>query len=103
MDKRSPGRPRLATPERRQNILASKAKWRENNREYYLLQKRQLASRPEYLARRRELWAQSKGYESHLNGDDHPGSTLDTSSKVDLQPSGTHLDSSDEHSNLPKV
>ena len=79
MDKRSPGRPRLATPERRQNILASKAKWRENNREYYLLQKRQLASRPEYLARRRELWAQSKGYESYLDGDDKAKCILDCS------------------------
>ena len=57
MDKRGPGRPRLSTPERRLNNLASKAKWRENNREYYLNQKRELARRPEYLARRRELRA----------------------------------------------
>ena len=56
---RKRGRPRLPTPERRQHMLASKAKWREQNREYYLQQKRQLASRPEYLARRRELRAQA--------------------------------------------
>ena len=52
---RGPGRPRLPTPQRRQNILDSKAKWRSENREYYLQQKRQLACRPDYLARRREL------------------------------------------------
>ena len=60
MDKRGPGRPRLSTPERRRNILASKAKWRQNNREYYLKQKRELASRPEYLARLRELRAMKR-------------------------------------------
>ena len=55
--RRGPGRPRLPTPERRRNILASKAKWKLANREYYLEQKRELANRVEYLARRRELRA----------------------------------------------
>ncbi len=54
-EKRGPGRPRLPTPERRRNVLASKAKWRHENYEYYLNQKRELANRPEYLKRRREL------------------------------------------------
>ena len=58
--KRGPGRPRLPTPERRRNILASKAKWRLENREYYLEQKRELSGRPEYLTRRRELRAQRR-------------------------------------------
>jgi len=31
--------------------------WKANNREYYLRQKRQLASRPEYLAHRRAVYA----------------------------------------------
>ncbi len=31
-------------------------KWKDNNREYYLEQKRRLASRPEYLAKRREMY-----------------------------------------------
>ena len=56
-EKRGPGRPRLPTPERRRNVLASKAKWRLENYEYYLNQKRELAGRPEYLTRRRELRA----------------------------------------------
>ena len=58
--KRGPGRPRLPTPERRRNMLASKAKWRLENREYYLQQKRELSGRPEYLNRRRELRAQQR-------------------------------------------
>ena len=49
------GRPRLSTPERRRNILASKAKWRDANREYYREQKRLLTNRPEYRERRKEL------------------------------------------------
>ena len=57
IEKRGPGRPRLSTPERRRNVLASKAKWRLENYEYYLNQKRELAHRPEYLTRRRELRA----------------------------------------------
>ena len=57
IEKRGPGRPRLTTPERRRNVLASKAKWRLENYEYYLNQKRELAHRPEYLTRRRELRA----------------------------------------------
>ena len=69
---RKRGRPRLPTPERRQHMLASKAKWREQNREYYLLQKKYLASRPEYLARRRERRA--KGHESYF--DDSQGQSI---------------------------
>ncbi len=59
-EKRGPGRPRLPTPERRRNVLASKAKWRLENHEYSLNQKRELASRPEYLTRRRELRANKR-------------------------------------------
>ncbi len=54
------GRPRLNTPERRQNILTSKAKWRDANREYYRLQKRLHANLPECKARRRELREQTR-------------------------------------------
>ena len=54
------GRPRLDTPERRRRILASKAKWRDTNREYYRAQKRRLTNRPEYRERRKELKAQEK-------------------------------------------
>ena len=35
--------------------------WKANNKEYYLEQKRRLAHRPEYLARRREMYALKKG------------------------------------------
>ena len=55
------GRPRLSSPERRQRILASKAKWRDANREYYRAQINRLSSRPEYKARRRELRAKARG------------------------------------------
>ncbi len=54
------GRPRLSTPERRRNILASKAKWRESNRAYYMEQKRLLGNRPEYKERRKELREQRR-------------------------------------------
>ena len=54
------GRPRLSSPERRRRILASKAKWRDANREYYRAQIRQLSSRPEYRERRRELRARER-------------------------------------------
>jgi len=54
------GRPRLSTPERRKNILASKAKWRDANREYYRAQKRELTNRPEYKERRKELREQKR-------------------------------------------
>ena len=54
------GRPRLSSPERRRRILASKAKWRDANREYYRAQINQLSSRPEYKARRRELRARAR-------------------------------------------
>ncbi len=54
------GRPRLNTPERRKNILASKAKWRDTNREYYRLQKRLHANLPDCKARRRELREQTR-------------------------------------------
>ena len=39
-------------------------KWKENNREYYLMQRRILAARPEYLAIRRER------YRARKNDDD---------------------------------
>ncbi len=32
-------------------------RWKTNNREYYLAQKRHLSSRPEYLAHRRDMYA----------------------------------------------
>ena len=54
------GRPRLSSPERRRRVLASKAKWRDANREYYREQKNRLSSRPEYKERRKELRAQAK-------------------------------------------
>jgi hypothetical protein len=54
------GRPRLSTPERRKNILASKAKWRDANREYYRAQKRELTNRLEYKERRKELREQMR-------------------------------------------
>ena len=54
------GRPRLSSPERRRRILACKAKWRDANREYYRAQISRLSSRPEYLARRRELRAKAR-------------------------------------------
>ena len=54
------GRPRLSTPERRKNILASKAKWRNANREYYRAQKRELTNRLEYKERRKELREQKR-------------------------------------------
>ena len=54
------GRPRLSTPERRRNILASKAKWRDANRDYYREQKRLLTNRPEYKERRKELREQRR-------------------------------------------
>ena len=38
-------------------------KWKSKNREYYLMQKRQLASRPEYLAKRREMYQLRKNDE----------------------------------------
>ena len=69
-EKRGPGRPRLPTPERRRNVLASKAKWRHENYEYYLNQKRELANRPEYLKRRRELYLDRATKQTHMPG--HP-------------------------------
>ena len=54
------GRPRLSSPERRRRILASKAKWRDANLEYYKAQKNRLSSRPEYKERRKELRAMAK-------------------------------------------
>ena len=38
-------------------------RWKENNREYYLMQKRRLAARPEYLAKRREMYRMRKNDE----------------------------------------
>ena len=84
---RKRGRPRLPTPERRQHMLASKAKWREQNREYYLQQKKHLASRPEYLARRRERRA--KGQESRF--DDALEQSILDFTETHLQPSWVHF------------
>ena len=41
-------------------------RWKENNREYYLEQKRRLASRPEYLARRREQYRVRKNTQKYF-------------------------------------
>ena len=60
------GRPRLSSPERRQRILASKAKWRDANREYYRAQINRLSGRPEYKARRKELRAKARGADNVL-------------------------------------
>ena len=38
-------------------------RWKQNNREYYLAQKRRLASRPEYLAIRRQMYRARKNDE----------------------------------------
>ena len=54
------GRPRLPSPERRSNILASKAKWRNQNRAYYRLQKRVNANLPESKAERKALREQMR-------------------------------------------
>ena len=35
-------------------------KWKNNNREYYLMEKARLAARPEYLAKRREMYKARK-------------------------------------------
>ena len=61
------GRPRLSSPERRRRVLASKAKWRDANREYYRAQISRLSSRPEYLARRRELRAKARAHEERTS------------------------------------
>ena len=60
------GRPRLNSPERRKNILASKARWRDANREYYRLQKRVHAGLPESKAKRRALREQMRPAPSAL-------------------------------------
>ena len=50
------GRPRtLSTEERARRDDACKRRWLVENYEYNRLQKRVLAARPEYLARRRQL------------------------------------------------
>jgi hypothetical protein len=59
------GRPRLDSPERRRRVLASKAKWRDANREYYRAQIKQRSSRPEYKARRRERRANARAARAH--------------------------------------
>ena len=42
------GRLRLPTPERKLRKRQSQERWKDKNRDYYLEQKRRLASRPEY-------------------------------------------------------
>ena len=54
------GPPRPSSPEMRRRFLASKAKWRDENREYYRAQIKSLSSRPEYKARRKEQRANSR-------------------------------------------
>ena len=77
------GRPRLSSPERRRRTLASKAKWRDANREYYREQKNRLSSRPEYKERRKELRAIAKARgaqqatEPVSGNDTPPGRTID--------------------------
>jgi hypothetical protein len=46
---------RLSSPERRANILASKARWRDANREYYRLQKRVHAGLPDSKVKRKAM------------------------------------------------
>ena len=48
--------PPPAVLERRAAVEA----WKTRNRDYYLAQKRELASRPEYLAHRRDIYQQRK-------------------------------------------
>ena len=50
---------RIPTPERRAKARAACEAWKERNREYYLAQKRELAKRPEYLARLRQRRAEN--------------------------------------------
>jgi len=51
------GRPRLPSPERRARARSSQEKWKEANKERYLEKKAECAARPEYKARRRELYS----------------------------------------------
>ena len=44
---------------------AAVERWKSNNREYYLKQKRELAGRPEYLAIRREIYRARKNGENN--------------------------------------
>ena len=43
-----------------QKARAAVERWKANNREYYLTQKRSLASRPEYLAHRRGVYLKKR-------------------------------------------
>eukprot|EP00969_Alexandrium_andersonii_P053065 2331398-Alexandrium_andersonii.AAC.1 len=55
-------RPRTLSPEERaRRADACKRRWLVNNYEYNRLQKRILAARPEYLARRRQLRRERQG------------------------------------------
>ena len=57
---RCPPRRRLSDRERWLNMRAGQERWKAANRERYLEQKRLLARRPDYLARRRALYWQRK-------------------------------------------
>ena len=43
-----------------QKARAAVERWKAKNREYYLQQKRELASRPEYLAHRRAVYQEKR-------------------------------------------
>ena len=93
------GRPRLSSPERRRRVLASKAKWRDANREYYRAQINRLSSRPEYKARRRELRAKARAARAREEGASVDGPRWDDDLVYDenlrgLVPRGTNLDES---------
>ena len=64
-------------------------RWKANNRTYYLEQKKRLAARPEYLARRRAQhalrMAQAKGDESRSALPRWPTGQLDLSTRESLQ------------------
>ena len=55
------GRPSLDPLERFKRLRARQERWKRDNRETYLEQKRQLSRRPEYMARRRQTYARKKG------------------------------------------
>ena len=91
------GRPRLSSPKRRRRVLASKAKWRDANREYYRAQINRLSSRPEYKARRRELRAKVRAACARGEGASVDGPRWDDDLVYDenlcgLVPGGTTLD-----------
>ena len=73
------GRPRLSSPERRRRILASKARWRDANREYYRAQRNLLTNRPEYKARRKELRELARVTAAHEHSESSSNESTDVS------------------------